>query len=120
MSRSIAVRLLLSCSLLASVFTGCTRDPNARKQKYFDSGDKYFAEGKYREAFDQWRVLSPYLENEAEMRTLLASAEESLKAYEASVEASRAGQRAIQPGQLVGPQGPVVRKARKIAPASSR
>ena len=50
MTRSISVRLLLTCSLLAVVATGCSRDPNVRKQKYFDSGEKYFAAGKYREA----------------------------------------------------------------------
>jgi tetratricopeptide (TPR) repeat protein len=54
MSRSVVVRLLLSCSVVAVLFTGCTRDPNARKQKYFDSGEKYFAEGKYREAVIQY------------------------------------------------------------------
>ena len=54
MSRSVFVRLLLICSLLAAVVTGCSRDPNVRKQKYFDSGEKYFAEGKYREAAIQY------------------------------------------------------------------
>jgi tetratricopeptide (TPR) repeat protein len=54
MSRSVAVRLLLSCSLLACLLTGCSRDPNVRKQKYFDSGGRYFAEGKYREAIIQY------------------------------------------------------------------
>ncbi len=53
MSRSIAVRYLLACSLLA-LLTGCSRDPNVRKQKYFDSGEKYFAEGKYHEAAIQY------------------------------------------------------------------
>ena len=47
------VTLLLACSLLA-VFTGCSRDPNVRKQKYFDSGEKYFAQGKYKEAAIQY------------------------------------------------------------------
>jgi hypothetical protein len=54
MSRSVVVHLLLSCSVVAVLFTGCTRDPNARKQKYFDSGEKYFGEGKYREAVIQY------------------------------------------------------------------
>lgn len=54
MSRSIAVRWLLACSLLCAILTGCNRDPNLRKQKYFDSGEKYFAEGKYREAAIQY------------------------------------------------------------------
>jgi tetratricopeptide (TPR) repeat protein len=55
MSRSVAVRLLLACTLIAALFTSCTRDPNVRKQKYFDSGEKYFAEGKFREAEIQYR-----------------------------------------------------------------
>ena len=36
------------------MFTGCSRDPNVRKQKYLDSGEKYAAEGKYREASIQY------------------------------------------------------------------
>ncbi len=54
MSRRVVVRLLLICSLLAAVVTGCSRDPNVRKQKFFESGEKYFAEGKYREAAIQY------------------------------------------------------------------
>ena len=54
MSRSIALRLLLLCCVIAALFTGCSRDPNVRKQKYFDSGEKYFAESKYREAVIQY------------------------------------------------------------------
>lgn len=54
MSRYIAFRLLLACSLLLATF-GCSRDPNVRGQKYFESGEKYFAEGKYREAEIQYR-----------------------------------------------------------------
>lgn len=53
MSRSAVVRLLAVCCPLI-VLAGCTRDPNVRKQKYFDSGEKYFAEGKYREAAIQY------------------------------------------------------------------
>jgi len=35
----------------ALVFTaGCTRDPNVRKQKYLESGKRYEASGKYKEA----------------------------------------------------------------------
>ncbi|HTW58302.1 MAG TPA: tetratricopeptide repeat protein [Terriglobales bacterium] len=53
MSRSLGLRLSLACCLLA-VLAGCTRDPNVRKQKYFDSGNKYFSEGKYHEAVIQY------------------------------------------------------------------
>jgi cellulose synthase operon protein C len=55
MSRSVSVALLLACSLLTALCTGCSRDPNIRKQKYLDSGEKYAAEGKYREAVIQFR-----------------------------------------------------------------
>jgi tetratricopeptide (TPR) repeat protein len=55
MSRSTSVRLLLACSLITITFTGCSRDPNVRKQKYLDSGERYAAEGKYREAVIQFR-----------------------------------------------------------------
>jgi tetratricopeptide (TPR) repeat protein len=54
MIRSNVLRTLASCVLLSCVLTGCTRDPNARKQKYFDSGEKYFAQEKYREAAIQY------------------------------------------------------------------
>ena len=54
MSRSCNLRLLLFCTLLLALLAGCSRDPNVRKQKYFDSGEKYFAEGKYREAAIQY------------------------------------------------------------------
>lgn len=53
MSRSAARRVLFACSLLL-VITSCSRDPNTRKQKYFDSGEKYFSQGKYREAVIQY------------------------------------------------------------------
>src|SRR5215813_3621616 len=46
--------LILSCSL-AVVLVGCSRDPNVRKQKYFESGQRYYDEGKYREAIIQFR-----------------------------------------------------------------
>src|SRR5436853_7312116 len=40
--------------LLGLTLVGCSRDPNVRKQKYFESGDRYFAKGKYREAAIQY------------------------------------------------------------------
>src|ERR1700689_5378721 len=53
MTRPAAVRLL-ACLLLTAFFSGCSHDPNVRKQKYFDSGEKYFAEGKYHEGAIQF------------------------------------------------------------------
>ena len=43
--------LALSSGLLA----GCTRDPNVRKQKYLESGDRFLAKEKYREAAIQYQ-----------------------------------------------------------------
>jgi tetratricopeptide (TPR) repeat protein len=54
MSRSVVVRLSLVGLLIATFFTGCSRDPNVRKQKYLESGDRYFAKAKYREAAIQY------------------------------------------------------------------
>ena len=42
--------LIVSVALLG----GCHGDPNVRKQKYFESGKRYSAEGKYREAAIQY------------------------------------------------------------------
>lgn len=42
--------LILTLILIATLFSACSRDPNVRKQKYFQSGQRYFNEGKYREA----------------------------------------------------------------------
>jgi tetratricopeptide (TPR) repeat protein len=54
MRRSCTASLLLLSSLLLALLAGCSRDPNVRKQKYFDSGEKFFTEGKYREAAIQY------------------------------------------------------------------
>jgi tetratricopeptide (TPR) repeat protein len=54
MRHLVAVRSILACSLAAALFTGCSGDPNVKKQKYFDSGERYFADGKYREAAIQY------------------------------------------------------------------
>jgi tetratricopeptide (TPR) repeat protein len=54
MSRSVVARGLLVGCLMAALFSGCSRDPNVRKQKYLESGDRYFAKAKYREAAIQY------------------------------------------------------------------
>jgi cellulose synthase operon protein C len=48
------VRLFVLAVSIAALFSGCSRDPNIRKQKYLESGDRYFAKGKYREAAIQY------------------------------------------------------------------
>jgi len=36
--------------VLGALLTGCSHDPNVRKQKYLESGQRYFDKGQYREA----------------------------------------------------------------------
>ncbi len=53
-------RSLKKCAgafFLLAIFliTGCGKDPMARRQEYFDSGTRYFNEGKYREASIQFQ-----------------------------------------------------------------
>src|SRR5690242_9500247 len=55
MKSAYCLRLALILGCMAAILTGCSRDPNVRKQKYFESGERYFAEGKYREAVIQYR-----------------------------------------------------------------
>src|ERR1051326_8001319 len=40
----------LILTLIVIFSSACSRDPNLRKQKYFQSGRNYFEKGKYREA----------------------------------------------------------------------
>ena len=55
MNRPLTSRfLLISVLLLAVLFTGCSHEANARTQKYFDSGEDLFANGKYSEAAAQY------------------------------------------------------------------
>ncbi len=50
---SILRRALVFLAIAISL-AGCSRDPNVRKQKYFESGQRYFEKGKYREAAIQF------------------------------------------------------------------
>src|SRR4051794_21528598 len=45
---------LLSLVSIVSTFTSCARDPNVRKQKYAESGERYFDKAKYQEAAIQF------------------------------------------------------------------
>jgi len=55
MRSSSLVRLLFVCALSVLFLAGCSRDPNVRKQKYFESGKRYFSQAKYREAAIQYQ-----------------------------------------------------------------
>ena len=51
--RSSAVFLLVIT--LTVLFEGCHRDPAVAKRKYLESGDRYYAKEKYREAAIQYQ-----------------------------------------------------------------
>jgi tetratricopeptide (TPR) repeat protein len=55
MKHSSIWRLILVLGCMAAFLAGCSRDPNVRKQKYFESGDRYFNKAKYREAIIEYR-----------------------------------------------------------------
>jgi len=54
MRRSSALGWLLLCLLVTLFLPGCSRDPNVKKQKYLDSGLRYFQQQRYREAVIQF------------------------------------------------------------------
>ena len=54
MTRSALLRVFLIGFLITALFTGCSRDPNVRKQKYLESGNRYRDQGKFREAAIQY------------------------------------------------------------------
>ena len=54
MRRASTFRLIFALTLVASLFSGCSRDPNVRKQKYFESGQRFFEKTRYREAAIQY------------------------------------------------------------------
>src|ERR1700691_56501 len=43
-------RLIASLALIVACFSSCSRDPSARKEKYYRSGQSYFEKGQYSEA----------------------------------------------------------------------
>jgi len=50
MKPAFVLRLTFALASLALLLTGCSRDPNVLKHKYLESGQRYFAKGKYQEA----------------------------------------------------------------------
>jgi tetratricopeptide (TPR) repeat protein len=58
----------------AILFAGCHGDPKIRKQKYMDSGERYSAEGRYREATIQFLNALKVDDNFAEAHYALAQA----------------------------------------------
>src|SRR5580704_16516539 len=80
------LRLVLILALVTTFFAGCNRDPNVRKQKYFESGQRYFAEGKYKEAAIQFgnavQVDSRYAEGHYQLAQTYLKLQDWLHAYQ--------------------------------------
>jgi tetratricopeptide (TPR) repeat protein len=68
------IMLFVAAALLA----GCHGDPNVRKQKYLESGERYSAQGKYREAAIQYLNALKVDKNFADAHYALAQAYEHL------------------------------------------
>ena len=68
------IMLFAAVALLA----GCHGDPNVRKQKYLESGERYSAQGKYREAAIQYLNALKVDKNFADAHYALAQAYEHL------------------------------------------
>ena len=45
---------LIFLELITAILLGCSRDPNVRKHKYLESGERYLQKGQYREAAIQF------------------------------------------------------------------
>jgi len=50
-----ALRFGITVTILAGLIAGCKQDPNVRKQAYLESGQQYYAQGKYQDAVIQFR-----------------------------------------------------------------
>lgn len=70
------------CSLLSALIVfcaaGCSRDPAAQKQKFLESGNHYFQQGKYAEAAIEFRGAIKYDPNSADAHYRLAITETKL------------------------------------------
>lgn len=89
-------RNILLLSLMAGLIAGCHTDPNVRKMKYLSSGDRYSAEGKFREAAIQYENALKADKNFGEAHFKLAETYVRMGAYPGAVsELSRAV--ALQP-----------------------
>src|SRR5579862_741480 len=47
---ALKVSTMLAASLVIGSALGCHRDPNVQKQKYLESGKRFYDQGKYKEA----------------------------------------------------------------------
>jgi len=81
MKRSVAVRVFVCLFLIPCLFTSCSRDPNVRKQKFLESGNRYRDKGKFREAAIQYANAIQVDSRFAEAHYQLGEAYLKLKDY---------------------------------------
>lgn len=82
---------LITASVASALLLGCHADPNVAKQKYLESGKRYYADGKYQEAGIQFANALKLDKNFAEAHYQLAQVDLRLKMYQqAYVELQRA------------------------------
>ena len=81
-----ALHLVAILLAITTLFTGCSRDPNVRKQKYFESGQRYFEKGKYREAAIQFgnavQVDSRFAEAHYQLAQTYLKLQDPMHAYQ--------------------------------------
>src|SRR5437879_4258744 len=70
----IRIAIIVVCIASLGAAIGCTRDPNVRKRKYFESGERYEKDAKYREAIIQYSNALRLDKNYAEAHYGLARA----------------------------------------------
>ena len=78
-----------SVCLLAALLTGCSRDPNVRKQKYLESGQRYFDKGQFREAAIQFENAIQVDSRFADAHYKLALTAMKLQQWQAPIRSSR-------------------------------
>lgn len=83
----------ITAFVLVLAFTGCSRDPEVLKKKYVENGDKYFKNGRYKEASILYRKAltkdaryGPAYARLAEAEVRLGRYQEAVRAYQRAVE----------------------------------
>jgi tetratricopeptide (TPR) repeat protein len=86
MKRFFIFRLILAAGFIVVFLAGCSRDPKVRKQKYFESGQRYFEKGKYQEAAIQFsnaiQVDSRYADAHYQLAQTLLKLQQWTPAYQ--------------------------------------
>ncbi len=73
------------CAVVA-MLAGCSRDPNVRKQKYLESGERYYDKGQYREAAIQFQNAIQVDQNFAEAHFRLGQTAAKLQQWPAAAQ----------------------------------